>query len=44
MGVGYRFNPNLIFKTEYTFNRGAYLDGSNREDEDLIAAEVAFQF
>ncbi len=44
LGVGYRFSPNLLFKSEYSFNQGRELGGAKRTDENLLASEVAFKF
>ena len=44
LGLGYRFNENLLFKTEYTMERGRTVGGDNRDQEDMFAAEAAFKF
>jgi hypothetical protein len=44
LGLGYRFNGNLVIKGEYSFNRGRELDGTPRDQEDMFAFETAFQF
>lgn len=44
LGVGYRFSPNLLLKTEYSFNQGREIGGEKRAHENLVAAEVAFKF
>jgi len=44
LGLGYRFSPNLVFKGEYTFERGKEASGDVRNHEDLFAVEAAFKF
>jgi hypothetical protein len=44
LGLGYRFSPNLLLKTEYTFEQGTKVDGTHRTHEDFIGAEIAFKF
>jgi hypothetical protein len=44
LGLGYRFSQNLIFKGEYTFERGKEANGDHRDHEDLFALEAAFRF
>jgi hypothetical protein len=44
VGLGYRVSPNLVFKGEYSWNRGEELGGAPRNHEDLVAAEVAVRF
>lgn len=44
MALGYRWNRNLILKTEYSLERGQEVGGDNRDHEDLVAAELAFGF
>jgi len=44
LGLGYRLNDNLLFKTEYTFEQGDIVGGGKRDHQDLFAAEVAFKF
>jgi hypothetical protein len=44
LGVGYRFNENLLVKTEYSIERGQTRGGDDRDQEDLFAAEAAFKF
>jgi hypothetical protein len=44
VGIGYRLSPNLVFKGEYSWNRGEELVGASRDQEDLVAAEVAVRF
>lgn len=44
LGLGYRWSPNLIFKGEYSFERGKQVNGDHREHEDLFALEAAFRF
>jgi hypothetical protein len=44
LGLGYRWSQNLIFKGEYTFERGKEASGEQRDHEDLFALEAAFRF
>jgi len=44
LGLGYRFSPNLIFKGEYSFERGNQVNGNTRDEEDLFAVEAAYRF
>lgn len=44
LGLGYRFSQNLIFKGEYSFERGNQVTGEHRNHEDLFALEAAFRF
>ena len=44
LGLGWRFNQNLVLKAEYTFNQGQTLSGEDRRHENVVAAEVAFRF
>lgn len=44
LGLGYRLSPNLIFKGEYSFERGKEANGDHRDHEDLFALEAAFRF
>jgi hypothetical protein len=44
LGAGYHFSPNLLLKVDYSFERGEESDGETRDNEDLFAAELAFQF
>jgi len=42
LAVGYRFSPNLLLKTEYTFNEGRDAAGEKRTQENMVSAEFAF--
>jgi hypothetical protein len=42
--LGYRWSDQLVLKAEYSFSHGHLADGGERDDEDLIAALVAFAF
>lgn len=44
VGLGYRFSPQLLVKTEYSFEGGKELGGARREDVDMFSAEAAFGF
>ena len=39
-----RWSRDLVFKVEYSLNRGQELGGKPRDHEDLVAAEVALRF
>jgi hypothetical protein len=44
LGLGYRWSDHLLFKAEYSFARGHLVDGTVRDEEDLLSALVAFAF
>ncbi len=44
LGLGYRWNDNLVLKGEYAFERGKELGGESRNHEDLFSLEAAFRF
>ena len=44
LGVGYRFSPHLIVKTEYSFEGGQQTDGAKRDNVNIFAAQAAFGF
>jgi hypothetical protein len=44
LGLGYRWSQNLVFKGEYSFERGKQVTGEHRDHEDLFALEAAFRF
>ena len=44
LGLGYRWSRDLVFKVEYTLNRGSELGGRARDKEDLFGAEIGFRF
>ncbi|HXC35651.1 MAG TPA: hypothetical protein VNV43_07230, partial [Candidatus Acidoferrales bacterium] len=44
LGVGYRFNPNLVVKAEYAFEDGKDIGGDSRNDENFFGTEAAFKF
>jgi hypothetical protein len=44
LGLGYRFNQNLLLKMEYTFEHGREQSGDNRDHEDMFALEAAYKF
>jgi hypothetical protein len=44
LDLGYRWSENLLFKAEYSFERGHTTQGDSRNDEDLFALEAAFRF
>ena len=44
IGLGYRFSPQLIVKTEYSLEGGKELGGAQREDVNMFSTEAAFGF
>ncbi len=44
LGVGYRFSPHFIVKSEYTIERGTSVNAPNRDHEDFFATEAVFGF
>ena len=44
LGLGYRWNENLLLKTEYSLERGRQVGGETRTHEDLFAVEAAVKF
>jgi hypothetical protein len=44
LGVGYRFSPHFIAKTQYTFEKGRLAGGAPRDYENLFGAQLAFGF
>ncbi|HSU52634.1 MAG TPA: hypothetical protein VLT36_01095 [Candidatus Dormibacteraeota bacterium] len=44
LGLGYRFSDNLLFKGEYSFERGKQIGGESRDHEDLFAVMAAYRF
>ena len=44
LGLGYRFNSNLLLKGEYSFNEGQELGGEKRNHENMVSLEAAFAF
>jgi hypothetical protein len=44
LGLGYRWSQNLVFKGEYSFERGNQVNGEHRDHEDLFALQAAFRF
>jgi hypothetical protein len=44
LGLGYTPNPNLVFKLEYTFERGHTASGESRDHEDFFGAQAALRF
>ena len=44
LGLGYRFSPHLILKTEYTFEQGTESTGEQRNHENQFATEAVFGF
>jgi hypothetical protein len=44
LGLGYRFNEDLILKAEYSMEQGLETDGEVRDHEDFLGTEAAFKF
>lgn len=44
VGLGYRFSPRLLVKTEYSFEGGKQVGGTRRKEVDMFSAEAAFGF
>jgi hypothetical protein len=44
LGVGYRWSPHFVVKTEYTIERGSSVTGPDRNHEDFFATEAVFGF
>jgi hypothetical protein len=44
LGLGYRWNRNLVLKTEYSFEDGKTTAGESRDHENLFAVQAAFGF
>jgi hypothetical protein len=44
LGLGYRWNPHFVLKTEYTLERGKETSGDHRNHEDMFATEAVFGF
>jgi hypothetical protein len=44
LGVGFRWSPNLIWKTEYMFEQGTEIGGGLRRGEDMLATELTGKF
>jgi hypothetical protein len=44
LGVGYRWNRNLLLKGEYSFNYGSLFGGGRRNHENMVALEIAYGF
>jgi hypothetical protein len=44
MGIGYRMGKKILLKTEYTIEKGREVNGTERDQENFLGAEVAFKF
>jgi hypothetical protein len=44
IGIGYRFSPHFIAKTQYTIEKGKLVGGAARDHENLFGAQLAFGF
>jgi len=43
-GTGFRFNKNLIAKTEYSFEEGERISGESLDDRNMLSVQLAFSF
>ena len=44
IGLGYKFNENLIAKLEYTLEQGEFENGTDRGHNNFFGAELGFKF
>jgi hypothetical protein len=44
IGLGYRPTPNLLLKTDFTYNTGETVAGAARNNENFFGVEAAFKF
>ena len=44
LGLGYRWNDQLLTKIEYTVERGELVNGLDRNHHNFLGAEIGFQF
>jgi hypothetical protein len=44
IGFGYIFAPPVVWKVEYTWERGHLVSGPVRDDEDLLSTELGIRF
>jgi hypothetical protein len=44
LGLGYRFDEDLIIKAEYSLEQGSETDGESRDHENFLGTEAAFKF
>jgi len=44
LGVGYRWSPKLVLKSEYSFERGDRVSGEKIKDRDFFSVELALGF
>lgn len=44
LGLGYRFGPALVWKTEYTWEDGRLVNGAQRSREDFFGSEIGVKF
>jgi len=44
VGAGYRWSRDLVFKVEYSLNRGRELGGKSRNHEDFFGTEIAVRY
>ena len=44
LGLGYRLSENVVFKTEYSIERGQTITGDDRSDTDMFSVVAAFKF
>ena len=44
LGVGYRFAEPFLWKLEYSWEHGRFINGVARENEDMFATEIGLKF
>lgn len=44
LGLGYRWNENLLAKVEYALEEGELLNGLDRNHHNFVGAEIGFKF
>jgi hypothetical protein len=44
VGVGYRFGPPLVWKMEYSWENGHLLNGTKRNNEDMLSSILGIRF
>ncbi len=44
IGLGYRFGPPLVWKLEYSWEKGHLVNGTKRSDEDMFSSILGIRF
>ncbi len=44
LGIGYRFGPPLVWKLEYSWEDGRLVNGTKRNDEDMLSSILGVRF